>query len=344
LSGDKSAIDLALENANAVFQRQGIVARPFLDAEETAVIRKERQAEQAADRQFMLGERERQETNRAVLDELSTKLLRVASVEEADAAIKGLPDSVAERAGQLRDAAVARLNDREERALREADLKAPIEKVSLALLPPEGSINADIRAQLSKEITLMNQDIDRFNKGLVNGEAVFPNQKKVKQQARDAFLNRIQQASHSALNRQYTEDQANANILRKAATSIVQRTNYKTDVVEAAQDNPDAFSDLSYEQAIRRLQNRELREIYELAKQTVPPELVQYAKGDPTIVLEGLSMPELEGAVKRSELTAVSSAPEPTAQNAPLTGVSGASPAQSILPYNVYDLNSLNVK
>ena len=344
LSGDKSAIDLALENANAVFQRQGIVARPFLDAEETAVIRKERQAEQAADRQFMLGERNRQETNRNILDKLSTRLLRVTSVEEADAAIKDLPDSVAERAGQLRDAAVARLNEREERALREADLKAPLEKISLALLPPEGSIDDDMRAQLSKEITLMNQDIDKFNKGLANGEAIFPNQKKVKQQSRDAFLTRIQQASYAALNRQYTEDQANENILRRAATGIVQRTNYKTDVVEAAQDNPDAFFDLSYEQAIRRLRNRELREIYELAKQTVPPELVQYVKGDPTIVLEGLNMPELEGAVKRSELTAVSSAPASTDQPAPLTGVSGAGPAQSIMPYNVYDLNSLGVK
>jgi len=303
LSGNKNAIDLALEKANKVFQDQGIVARPFLDAEEASVFTAKRREEMAADRKFELEERGRATADRAALDKLATNLLNANSVEAADEAIKNVPASIAARASQLRDDAVNRINTRIDRERSEAALKAPLDTISTDLLPEEADIAPELRAGFSKAIESFNERIEKLNQDIADGKAIYPGQKQQLQQQRAALEARIYQETSGAINRKYAAEQAEQTIFNRGTEKILLNS-YSSAEVEAAQEVP-GFN-LDYDEAVRRLKNRDLALHFKLAGKEVPPELVQYKPGDPRSVLVGLAIPS---GPDRSAFEVVSSEP-----------------------------------
>jgi hypothetical protein len=303
LSGDKNSIDLALEKANKVFQDQGIVARPFLDAEENSVFTAKRREEMAADRKFELEERQRATDDRAALDTLATNLLNANSVEAADEAIKNVPDSIAARASQLRDAAVNRINTRTDRARSEAALKAPLDTISTDLLPEEADIAPELRAGFSKAIESFNERIEKLNQDIADGKAIYPGQKQQLQQQRAALEARIYRETDGAINRKYATEQAEQKLFDRGTQKILFNS-YSSAEVKAAQEVP-GFN-LDYDEAVRRLKNRDLALHFKLAGKEVPPELVQYKPGDPRSVLVGLAIPS---GPDRSAFEVVSSEP-----------------------------------
>ena len=303
LSGDKNAIDLALEKANKVFQDQGIVARPFLDAEENSVFTAKRRDEMAADRKFELEERGRVSTDRAALDTLAANLLNANSVEAADEAIKDVPASIAARASQLRDAAVNRINTRVDRERSEAALKAPLDTISTDILPEEADIAPELRTGFSKAIESFNQRVEKLNQDIADGKAIYPGQKQQLQQQRAALESRIYREADGAINRKYATEQAEQKLFDRGTQKILFNS-YSSAEVKAAQEVP-GFN-LDYDEAVRRLKNRDLALHFKLAGKEVPPELVQYKPGDPRSVLVGLAAPS---GPDRSKFEVVSAEP-----------------------------------
>jgi len=291
------------------------------------------------DRQAERDAREAAERERNMLRMFTSSISGLSDVNRINELASQVPEDISYEARQRADYFIDSLQQKEDRRLREASVKAPIGKLNATeLMPQSEAVPEETKTYIDGLIAKFNEDADALNKKLEAGQLEYAGQKQGLIQRREVLAAKI-----SGIYLNNVDDAANeARTTRKLIDNrlaIISTREPSDKLIKDTQDIPGTIRSLSKEEAIRRIRNLELISLYNAFGQEVPADKVFYRKGDNEYVLAGLPKPEKEEAVKRSELEAVSSSQIP--QRPPLVGIGGASPTQSFIPYNALDLNNL---
>ena len=262
----------------------------------------DRQAERDA-----LAEAERE---RNMLRAFTSSISGLTDVNRINELAGQVPENISYEARQRADYFIDSIQQKEDRRLREAAVKAPVAKLEAAKLMPESkAVPEETQAYVQGLIDDFNEKADAINKKLESGQLEYAGQKNGLIQAREALAVKISGIYLSNIDDAANEARATRKVINNRL-GIISTKPYSDNLIKDTQDIPGTIRGLSKEEAIRRLRNLDLINLYAAFGQDVPADKVFYNKGDDPYVLAGLPKPgDKKPAINPEDVTVESEAP-----------------------------------
>lgn len=217
-TGDAAAIASAEDAMYKIGEVQGIDVTNLLAGIEQRSYAEVDQAYQVKERERVALERVEAEKTKKNAEAFSVAMNQATDLDTVEALRKGATPDLAGIAGDLAQSAEGRIVRQQERALAEADLKAPMQETNLIL--PE-SLTGTVAENFKNEASAIDKDIKQLNKDIANGTVLNPNSAKADLKRRRNNLEvRVGQASDGILIRADADARATSKAKEKQISDL----------------------------------------------------------------------------------------------------------------------------
>ena len=314
-SEDEAAIEAAQTEAMSVGYAQGIDMTSVLSQAENRFYNKKNQEYQEGERVRLNKERAEDAAVEKATQAMAAAFNKARTEEQLNGLLQSAGPLVAEQASILYRNNVARLEADRARAEREAEAGAPIELLDLSLIPSGDAIPDATSKNLKTLIEQYNSAAKDAN-DTVAGKGFLPQTTRNNLRAmRSEITSRLYSAIDGVAMGKVTNERLLKRI-EQGQIDAIQNNFFTEDERTAAKKVPGLFaSNLTELQAVRRIRNQRFINLLGAERAA---EYVQYEKGDPTIVLEGLPKPGQKAKGPAPEdFTFEDEAPAPAAAQGP---------------------------
>jgi len=286
-SDDEAAIEAAQAEAMSVGYAQGIDMTPVLSQAENRFYNKKNQSYQEGERARLNKKRAEDAAVEKATQAMAAAFNKARTEEQLNGLLQSAGPLVAEQASILYRNNVARLEADRARAEREAEANAPIELLDPNLIPSGDAIPDQTSASLKNRMEIYNAAAKKAN-DTVAGKGFLPQTTRNNLRAmRSEITSRLNSAIDSVALYDWKLGKAQEEA-EQTTIKDIKNDSFNQAERDAVKDRPWPESDLTEQQAIRRLRNERFVSILgaEAAAQHV-----EYSKGDPEYVLAGLPKP-----------------------------------------------------
>lgn len=168
--GDEAAITSAEDAMYKLGEVQGIDVTSLLSGVEQRAYAASDQAYQEEERARLGEERRLEALRKQDAESLAQSFGQAKTIEEAEAFLEVAPANVAVLAQELYNSAETRITNGIKRDREEAQMKAPMQNVSITL--PD-DLPTELKGKFEKEQKALDADIDALNKKIEKGEVIF---------------------------------------------------------------------------------------------------------------------------------------------------------------------------